>query len=105
MTKRKPSKKKESPLRIGPLVMRLGTECDPSLRNLSHEEAVEEALALMAFSLNLLRESVSIQLQTKDEERIELEVSKWLAEFDRLGRRWRQEKQQQDGKNSPREYR
>lgn len=91
----------DSPLRIGPLVMRLGTERDPRLRTLTDQEAVEEALALMAFSLNLLRESVSIELKTKDEARVEQEVSRWLAEFDRLGQRWREEWERHRETNSP----
>jgi hypothetical protein len=89
----------ESPLRIGPLVMRLGTEYDPSLRDLTDQEAVEEAVALMALSLNLLRESASIELKTKDEVRIERQVSQWLAEFDRLGQRWREERKQRGGQS------
>jgi hypothetical protein len=81
--------------------MRLGAEYDPALRDLTDQEAVEEALALMALSLNLLRESARIQLKTTDEQRIERQVSQWLAEFDRLGQRWRQEKKQR-GKQSSR---
>lgn len=79
-----------TPLRVGPLAMRLSTERDPRLRQLSEEEGVERGLGLMAFSLDRLREAVSIDLGTHDEQRIAREVRRLLARFGRADGRWRE---------------
>jgi len=92
----------DSPLRIGPLVMRLGTERDPRLRELTDKEAIEDALDLMAFSLNLLWESVGRELKTKNEKRIDLEVRKLLAKFDQQDTRWQEMKNRDHAKSSSR---
>lgn len=75
-------------LRVGPLGMRLSSEFDPHLRELSDKEAVEQGLALMAFSLDRLWESVAIDLGTRDERQIAREVRRLLAKFSRADVRW-----------------
>lgn len=80
----------QTPLQIGPLVMRLGSERDPHLRELSDQEGVERGLVLMAFSLDRLWESVATGLGTRDERRIAREVRRLLAKFSRADARWRE---------------
>lgn len=80
----------DSSFRIGPFILRRGPEFRPHLRTLSDEEAVEHALALMAFSLNRLWESLAIQLKTQDAERIHREMRRLLAQWAQTERRWRQ---------------
>lgn len=79
-----------TPLRVGPLAMRLSTERDPRLRELSEKEGVERGLGLMAFSLDRLREAVSTDLRTHDERRIACEMRRLIAQFGRTDRRWRE---------------
>ncbi|GEM_PF-5848712 len=83
-----------SSFRIGPFVLRRGPEPHPHLGNLSDEEAVNQALALMAFSLNRLWESLAIQLKTQDAERIHREMRRLLAQWAQTGMRWRQWREQ-----------
>jgi hypothetical protein len=88
MTKGRSGKPKPTPLRIGPLRMRLSTERDPGLRNLSDAEGVERGLELMAFSLDRLWESVAHDIGTRDEKRIGDEVRRLLAKFSRADAKW-----------------
>jgi hypothetical protein len=90
MTKGRSGKRNQTPLRIGPLRMRLSDERDPDLRNLTDAEGVKRGLELMAFSLDRLWESVAHDLGTRDEKRIASEVRRLLAKFSRADAKWRE---------------
>lgn len=87
MEKREHSKA-QMPLQVGPLGMRLSSERDPHLRELSDQEGVKQGLALMAFSLDRLWEAVAIELGTHDERRIARGVKRLLVKFGRADGRW-----------------